>query len=138
MSSKTGRIGEVSEAAVLTAFLKHDKVVLLPFGNGQRYDLVLDEGAAGFVRVQVKTGKLDAQGETLSFSVRSIQVHTGGKGTARAYHGEADLFAVYCPQNGRVYVLPVSEAGTGTVTLRLSPPRNNQTSGVRWAKDYEL
>jgi PD-(D/E)XK endonuclease len=46
---------ERSEGIVLGELMKLGKVVLFPFGNNQRYDLVIDEGDGRFVRVQVKT-----------------------------------------------------------------------------------
>jgi hypothetical protein len=56
----------------------------------------------------------------------------------RDYRGDADLFIAYCPQNDRVYAVPVDEAALTYVRLRLDPPANNQQIGVRWATDYEL
>jgi PD-(D/E)XK endonuclease len=47
----------VSEGVVLAHLLKRGYVALLPFGNNQRYDFVIDDGDT-FVRAQVKTGRL--------------------------------------------------------------------------------
>ena len=56
----------------------------------------------------------------------------------RSYVGEIDLFAVYCPVNGRVYAVPVEDATLSDCSLRLDPTRNGQVERVRWAIDYEL
>jgi hypothetical protein len=56
----------------------------------------------------------------------------------RHYRGDADLFIAYCPQNDRVYAVPVDEATVTDIRLRIDPPANNQRLGVRWATDYEL
>ena len=50
----TKAIGEVSEAAILAEFLKAGFPVLLPFGDNQRYDMVI-EVSGRFLRVQCKT-----------------------------------------------------------------------------------
>jgi hypothetical protein len=50
----TLRNGRATEALILNAFAQRDIPVLLPFGDGQPYDLVVDVGT-GFVRVQCKT-----------------------------------------------------------------------------------
>lgn len=50
-------IGDASTAMVLARLVQTGKLVLLPFSENQRYDLVIDEGDR-FVRVQCKTGRL--------------------------------------------------------------------------------
>ena len=39
--------------------------------------------------------------------------------------------------NGKVYLVPVEECGADK-RLRILPPKNGQTRGITWAKDYEL
>ena len=108
--------------------------MLIPFGVNHRYDLVLDLGEK-FVRVQCKTARIE--GSCVKFSCQSVRSNT--KNTlSRDYRGDADLFVAYCPQNDRVYAVPVEDAGRTQIMLRLSPPANNQRLGVRWAADYEL
>ena len=55
MNSKD--VGEISEGMVLAALLRARKIVLRPFGDNQRYDLVVDEDGT-FVRIQCKTARL--------------------------------------------------------------------------------
>jgi len=42
--ANTKAIGEISEAIVLAEFLKMGFPVLLPFGDNQRYDMVIEAG----------------------------------------------------------------------------------------------
>jgi len=125
--------GEKSEGLILAALLRAGKVVLLPFGDNQRYDLVIDEHGK-FVRVQCKTGRL-RQG-AINFKTCSSHEHRG-KGT-RNYYGQADLFGVYCPETDAVYFIPVEEVGTTRALLRVEPPKNNQKSKTRYADRYKL
>ena len=118
---------------VLAAFLKVGKVVLQPFGDNQRYDLVLDEGGK-FVRVQVKTGRL--KDGAIVTPTSSTYAHRGGK--RRNYRGQADFFAIYCPEMDRVYMVPVADAGDATVTLRVTVRMKNSARSVKMACDYEL
>ena len=53
----TKAIGDVSEAMILTEFLKAGFPVLVPFGDNRRYDLVVEVGGH-FLRVQCKTASL--------------------------------------------------------------------------------
>lgn len=127
-------IGQRTEAVILAELVKRGHTVLVPFGTNHRYDLVLDT-AEGFVRVQCKTGRLRAG--VIKFNTVSVRANTR-HAVIRAYHGDADLFLVYCPDTGRVYALPVDEATSSTCALRVAPAANGQAKGVRWAADYEL
>ena len=49
-----------------------------------------------------------------------------------------DLFAVYAPSNGQVYVLAVDEVPETDVWMRLTPARNNQQLKVRLAEEHTL
>jgi hypothetical protein len=108
--------------------------VLTPFGVNHRYDLVLDVDGA-FLRVQCKTGRL--RNGCVMFRTRSVRTNRNGW-FVRAYDGEIDLFAVYCPELDRLYAVPVEVAPHGGGTLRVEPTANNQSLGIRWAADFEL
>jgi hypothetical protein len=77
-------------------------------------------------------------------SLTAIIGKTTAKPSAR-YHetcyssDDIDAIAAYCPTTRRSYLLPISEvAGRSLIHIRLSAPKNNQASDVRWARDYEL
>lgn len=125
-------IGERSEGIVLAELLKLGKIVLLPFGNNQRYDLVMDEDGQ-FVRIQVKTAYEHPGG--IAFKTNSVNAFTGAR---RTYVGDADVFMVYSPTTGKVYRVPVDECGSSQVKLRTELNNGGATSKIRWAKDYEL
>src|SRR3982750_360455 len=100
-SSHPVDVGQRSEAIVLAALVRRGHRVLVPFGTNHRYDFALDLGAR-FVRVQCKTGRL--RGGVIRFQARSTRSNTQGF-QCRSYSGEIDVFAVYCPENGRVYAV---------------------------------
>jgi hypothetical protein len=129
----TKDVGERSEAMVLAALLKAGKTVLQPFGDNQRYDLVVEE-AGKFTRIQVKTARR-VKG-ILSIPTCSTYAHRGRP--RRDYRGQADLFMAYCPDTDKVYRIPVELVGRTHVYLRLEAPRNGQSKRVRWAKDFEF
>ena len=127
-------VGQRSEAAIISAFAQRGYRVLVPFGHNHRYDLVLDLGDR-FLRVQCKTGRYRRGGiDFNTVSTRSNMTEV----LRRGYRGEIDAFAVFCPQNGRIYAVPVEDTPRGIATLRIEPPANGQSKRVRWAKDYEL
>lgn len=127
-------VGHRSEAAILAQLVSRGYRILLPFGVNQRYDLVL-ESEGSFFKVQCKTGRL--RDGVIRFSAQSVQSNTVGT-RVKHYAGEVDLFAVYCPDNDCVYVIPVDEVPTTGMYLRVEKPRNRQRKRVRWAEDYAL
>lgn len=98
-------IGERSEGMILAIFLRAGKVVLQPFGDNQRYDLVVDE-VGKFIRIQCKTARI--KNGCIMFDTCSSSFHRGGK--KRGYLGEAEIFAVYSPDLDQVFVIPVKDA----------------------------
>jgi hypothetical protein len=44
---------------------------------------------------------------------------------------------VYCPQNDKVYLVPV-DGNTSDISLRVEPARSNQVAKTRLASDYEV
>lgn len=125
-------VGERVEAIVLAELVKRGVAVSLPFGNNQRYDLVVDDGA-GLKKAQVKSGRLT--NGAVKFNVCSAN---GFSGKSRPYAGEVDLFLVYCEDTPKVYNVPAHTVGSKTCSRRLVASRNNRATRVRWAKDYEL
>jgi hypothetical protein len=108
--------------------------VYAPMNPNSRFDFIVDTGDR-LLRCQCKTGRL--RKGVVIFSTESTRVNTQGW-FRRAYDGEIDFFLVYCPDTGGIYAVAIDEAATGSVRLRIESTANNQRSGVRWAKDFEL
>lgn len=117
---------------VLGALVKRGFEVLVPFGEGQPYDLAVDLGGRDFLRVQCK--RAWPMPGCLVFNCRSTD---HGRGP-QSYAGLADIFGVYFPQNDRVYLVPIDGVAAFEGRLRLQRPLNNQRRGIRFAQDYEI
>lgn len=132
----TKSIGERTEAIVLAELLKAGYVVLLPFGDNQRYDLVIERGGE-FKRVQCETARLYSRHQNvLTFATSSSYAHRGRP--SKDYRGEADFFGVYSPDTGQCYLVPVDDVGIKEARLRVAPALNNQTANIRLADNYLL
>jgi len=126
--------GDVSEAMVTAALLQRGEVILVPFGDNQRYDLVIDR-ADTFLRVQVKSGRL--RDGAILFNTRSNHYHRG-KGY-RSYEGQIEFFGVYCPETGTCYLVPIDACGGLQVgSLRVEATKNGQKTGIRWASEFRI
>jgi hypothetical protein len=128
----TATRGNEAEAAILTALIGHGFDVLVPFGGGQPYDLVVDIGEAEYLRVQCKTAW--ARGGCMIFNSRTTD-HGRGR---QPYFGLADIFGVYFPPTRAVYLVPLGDVALSKGWLRLEPPKNNQRKRIRFAADYAI
>jgi hypothetical protein len=123
--------GNAAEAAVLNALIRAGLMVLMPFGDGTPYDLVVDTSQT-LIKVQVKCGRI--RDNCIVFNSCGTD-HGRGR---MSYLGRADVFGVHAPQLDRVFVVPVEGCAQLQARLRLTPPRNNQTRRIRFASDYAV
>jgi hypothetical protein len=130
----TKRKGDASEAAVLAALVQVGYHVAIPFGENQRYDLIIEKDGV-LSRVQVKSGRL-RKGAIL-FNCYSSHAHRSGP-SCRSYIGEIEYIAVYCPDVDKVYLVPIADLSVSSGSIRLGQTKNGQSKGVRWASQYEI
>ena len=132
----TNQMGWLAEAAVIHECAKLGVPVAKPLDD-QRYDLVLDLGTR-FLRVQCKWSP--RIGDVIAVRTRTCRRAREGRLIHRGYKpGEIDAIAAYCAENGTSYLLPIELSVNRTsVQLRLEPTKNNQVSGIRWARDFEF
>jgi len=127
--------GNITEGAVLSALMRTGRVVLVPFGLQADYDIVFEE-AGTFYKVQCKTGQM-VDG-AITFNLCTVKVKKGGGYENCPYGDKVDFFGVYCPVNGKCYLVPAQDVGRRQGCLRLEMPKNKQVKGVRWADAYEM
>jgi len=125
--------GNLAESAIIKTALSKGYVVSVPFGDGSRYDLILDIQGE-LKKVQVKMGCLSKDQSYISFNTCS-----NNKGYNRqGYHGEVDFIAVYNPDFDSCYLIPIEETGVSNMKLRLTAPNNNQSKGINFAETYKF
>lgn len=139
----TDRMGDVSEAAIITRLLQAGYVVLTPQGKQHRYDLVIEDADGKFWRIQCKTAWVEQDGASIDFNASNTHysyVNSKSKGVHKRqdYRGQVEYFAVFYEALDKVYLIPVDEVGITQARLRLTPTKNKQEKNIRWAKDYEL
>jgi hypothetical protein len=130
-------IGDRSTLAIILALREAGYRVLLPFGENTRYDLAIErERRLGLV--QCKTGRLKRG--VVEFRVASSYYHQPNPSVpSKHYRGQIDYFAVYCPDNGAVYLVPIDDVpGNRWASLRVTPALNGQSRRVRPADRYEI
>ena len=127
--------GDASSAAILAALVALGQTVSVPWGENAAYDLVLDTGGT-LLRVQCKTGRL--RGGRIVFQTSSVY-RVGGRYTKFAYGDRVDRWAVYCPDNGKVYLIPAADVPNASqATLHLEAPKVRNRYGYKLAAAYEV
>lgn len=127
MQSK--RIGNIGEAKVLSELTKYGIPVLLPFGDNEAYDLVIEINNE-FKKIQVKTSEKIINGK-VSFSIVSSKKET--------YDNKVDYLALYNIEKDIVLFIPTEETNNcKIISFRFDKPKNNQTKFVRYIENYSL
>jgi hypothetical protein len=125
--------GEISEGLVIAHLLKLGYSISMPFGDNQRYDVIVDDGDRLW-RAQVKTGRL--RRGCVIFNCVSLNAFTQQR---FSYRGQIDMFLVYCPDTEKVYWVPIEKATSSEMWLRVDQPsRKGPHATIKWARDFEL
>lgn len=107
--------------------------VTLPFNENHRYNMLLEKEGES-LRLLCRDGQY--RNGAITFKACSVQWFTRMK---RNYsREEIDYFAVYSKHTNEVYFVPPEDVAPTGGMLRVLPAANNQTKGVRLAKDYEM
>jgi hypothetical protein len=128
--------GDLAELMVACDLRRRGYKIAIPFGEESDYDLVIDRDGK-LERVQVKHA--DSRGVVISVQCYSNSLTNGKVRAVKRYTAAMiDWLAVYDRASDRCYYIPASELGNGRreLVLRLTPPRNNQRAGIRFAADY--
>jgi len=122
--------GDLGVSRVIHEALKLGLSISIPFSENQRYDLIIDRNGT-LERVQVKT---TSSGEVLKVVCESKAERCNYRYT----QDDFEWLVTYDLTTDKCYYIPSSMLGEGrrTIQLRLAPPKNNQSKGILWAKDF--
>lgn len=126
--------GNLTELQCLAAFTQLGYQVSIPYGDCARYDFIVDIDNKLY-RIQCKTSHLETEGAYM-FSCRSTAANHSRNATRSYSEEEIDYFATII--EGQCYIVPISETGGRSKTLRFISPKNGQKAGVSFAKDYKI
>lgn len=128
--------GAVGEQAIVLAATKLGVPVLRPVAEHGRTGLALEIGGDLF-RGQVQWGRLSPARDVVIVALRTSRCTTRGQVYGTYSEGEVDLFAVYCGELDRCFLLPARPlANKTTLYLRLTAARNRQRACINLADDF--
>lgn len=127
------RKGDLTEAIVIAELKKCGIPVSIPFGDNERYDIVVETPSNSFFSFQIKTGR--KQNGVIVFGATSL--HTNAEGHVRKkYDDDIDFFLVYFEPLHQLYLIGVNEFDS-RILLRVDEPDKHDKT-INWAKDYEF
>ena len=122
--------GAVAEQAIVLAATKLGVPVLRPVAEHGRTDLALEIGGDLF-RVQVKWGRLSPARDVVIAADWHVPVYASRpRPRARTAKHEVDLFAVYCGDLDRCFLLPAQLLANRTVRLPASDAAAQRPAGM--------
>lgn len=108
--------------------------ILLPLSDNLPFDLAVFYNNHIY-KCQVKTTFTRNVNGALEFDLTTNNWHTGGT----YKYSKEDYDVLICCDGSSIYLFPIDMVeGRKAITLRDSPPKNNQTKGINFTKDYIL
>ncbi|QLD84440.1 hypothetical protein HWV23_01530 [Natronomonas halophila] len=129
----TKQRGDITEAIAVAELKRMGFTVSTPVGETSRYDLIVDTGN-DLLRIQCKTGWMTDDG-ALVFKACSTEYNTSGHHANRSYDGEIDAFLIRQPETDALYFIPIEDAPSREMTLRLDGEANQRQND---ASEYRL
>lgn len=131
-------IGNLTELQCITGLYELGCDVSIPFGNSQKYDLIMDyKGKLYKVQVKHAAEKTDETGGVITHFVFKTrwQSHNSNGYKQNSYSEEdIDFFATYC--QGKVFLIPVEECSGAEKSIRFTPTKSGQVKGINFATQY--
>jgi hypothetical protein len=129
----TSDVGDIAESRILHEAKSLGFGVLTPFGDNLPYDMVIDTGE-DLIKVQVKSGRITKGG--VRFNTSRISQRVSNEETPYS-EDEVDGFAVYCDEIDSCYWVPIEEANTSNMKLRVEET-NHDHPAINWAESYKF
>ena len=132
LAHHTKNKGDLGVAKAHADLVEQGFLVLFPTTEHAPFDVVAYD-QSGFTRVQVKYRK--ARRGSVTVHLRSVWSDRNGPHVTALDRDEIDLIAVYCPDTDACYYVRASGCGS-SVTLRVTPSKNNQVVGILPAASF--
>ncbi len=124
------QISKEGELRFAAEFIRQGWDVFLPYGEDGPIDLLISKEGV-FKRIQVKSTC------PISGAIH-CRVKSSNNWQVKKYtKKEIDFFGIYDYVNKKGYLIPIEEMeGMTEAIIRLDRPKNNQSKGIRPAKNY--
>ncbi len=124
--------GDLGVAKAYCDLVARGYMVLFPSTEHAPFDLVAYDGNKS-VRIQVKYRS--AVRGCLQVNLINWWADKNGSHGKRVDKRQIDVFCIYCPQTDKCYDIRAEEVKV-SLTLRITAPKNNQSTNIRFADEY--
>ncbi len=125
--------GDLTEAIVIAEFKRRAIPVSIPFGDNERYDIVVETPKGDLLRIQIKTGWVNDG--VIQFHARTQ--HTNSQGNVyKPYEREVEYFVVYVHELESMYLIAEDDFNR-SIWLRVDKPKQFHDN-INWAEEYEF
>lgn len=132
MNSK--QLGQLGELKAQYDFIKAGWEVSVPLGDYCSYDFIAIKNNK-IIKVQVKTTEVIHHSDgVIKFSVDSANYYVKKVYT----ENDCNYFYLFCLENEMGYLWSIKDVRSSKIQLRISIPKNNQSKGINFAKDFEF
>lgn len=131
----TKKIGNLTELQCATRLYELGCAVSIPFGNSEKYDLIID-WKDKLYKIQVKHATQLLKEDCvygIKIKCNWIGHNNNGYTTHKYQETDVDFFATF--YEGECYLIPQKECSNEKI-LRILPPKNGQKKGISFLKDY--
>lgn len=127
--------GNLAELQVITRFYELGYTVSTPFGQDNRYDMILDKNGKLY-RLQCKHANphKNENGIIDFIMIRTTRQESHSNKRIKYSEEDCDYFVTY--YEGKNYLIPVNQC-SNSKTLRILKPKNGQTKDINFLKDFE-
>ncbi len=131
----TSAIGNIGQIKTISRFVELGVPVFIPFGEGYTVDLIA-EFTGKLNKIQAKTT------ENLhddSYMTWKITRQDGYHGSRKKYtKEEVDYFALYCMETDILCLVPIENAQTNEITIRLDSYEGVRTKVMKFVSEYKF
>ena len=132
----TNQLGNLGEVRVLSEFIKLGIPCYLPYGDGNRVDLI-PEFNGKLNRIQIKTCEHLNKAGAMEWKVSRQEGQHGNRITYNS--NDIDYFAFYCVETDIVCLVPFNDNfPTNTISIRMDNFDGVRLKTMRFASDYSV
>ena len=132
-------LGNATEMECMLECMKLGIQVSIPFGEDSRYDFIMDINGKLY-RIQSKhcSEVVDSNGNIVAIKFKSVrQSGSNAKSCSRTKYTKNEIDYFSTAYKGKCYLVPVEQCSIEKI-LRIVPPKNGQSTGVSFLKNFEL
>ena len=138
MNNNSKHLGNLTELQCITRFYELGYSVSVPYGDSEKYDFILDVNGKLY-RLQCKHANPhwneQSQLEYLTIKTTWQSGYTKNSSYKRNQYTKEDCDYFVTHWNGKNYLVPVEQC-SNEKTLRIMKPKNGQTKGISFLKDF--